>query len=331
MIPISHNAHARPVLIQNEEVAPLHRIEFDDNFRDEDWLQKLLFKHPELIPFDEIEPAFKNSVAVAREVESGAGPIDILYVNPDGFLTLVETKLWRNPESRRSVVAQLIDYAASLAKMSYDQLKDAVAEASESSGDALAQRASMSKAAFEASHFHDAISHNLKRGRFLLLIIGDGIREDVDSMTEFLQGQPQLGFTLGLVEMALFRLNEGKDDAILVQPRIVARTQEVVRAIVEIRGDRVVVETPPEPKENSSGRYKITEEEFFTELAKEVKPEAVTFVKWFLEHANEHGLSIDWKSPQGPLFKYVDADRDTFFTLGQFVRDGNLSGLGWLT
>ena len=43
-------------------------------------------------------------------------------------------------------------------------------------------------------------------------------------ISEFLQGQPHLGFSLRLVEMALFRVEPGKDDLILVQPRIVART-----------------------------------------------------------------------------------------------------------
>jgi hypothetical protein len=38
----------------------------------------------------------------------------------------------------------------------------------------------------EAS-FHDAVSRNLKRGRFLILIVDDGIREGVEGMTEFLQ------------------------------------------------------------------------------------------------------------------------------------------------
>jgi hypothetical protein len=33
---------------------------------------------------------------------------------------VVETKLWRNPEAHRSVVAQIIDYAKDLSKMSFE-------------------------------------------------------------------------------------------------------------------------------------------------------------------------------------------------------------------
>ena len=123
---MSERQYASPVVVQGGKAAPLHRITFDDKFRDEAWVQRLLFEHPELIPFEELEPALKGSIAIASEVESGAGPIDILFVNDDGLFTMVETKLWRNPQSRREVVSQLTDYAASMAKMTYEELCEAV-------------------------------------------------------------------------------------------------------------------------------------------------------------------------------------------------------------
>jgi RecB family endonuclease NucS len=120
---MSERQYATPVLIQESKVVTLHRVDFDDNFHDEDWIQELLFSHPELIPFEELEPAFKGSVPIAREVESGAGPVDVLCVNVEGLLTVVETKLWRNPQSRREVVSQLIHYAAGLSMMGYEDLE----------------------------------------------------------------------------------------------------------------------------------------------------------------------------------------------------------------
>ena len=47
-------------------------------------------------------------------------------MNEEGYLTLVETKLWRNPEARRTVVAQIIDYASHLSTWTYDELRQAV-------------------------------------------------------------------------------------------------------------------------------------------------------------------------------------------------------------
>jgi len=47
-------------------------------------------------------------------------------MNSSGYLTLVETKLWRNPESRRTVIGQIIDYAKELSRLSYEGLLDAI-------------------------------------------------------------------------------------------------------------------------------------------------------------------------------------------------------------
>ncbi len=327
---MSKGQYSRPLIVEGDRATTLERIEFDDTPRNEDWLQDLLFTHPELVPFEELDPLFRNSVPVAREVESGSGPIDILYVNADGLLTLVETKLWRNPQSRREAVAQIINYAAVLSKTTYEELSQAVDETTESKKNLLVEAARSSVSSFDERRFHDGLSQNLRNGRFLLLIIGDGIREDVDDMAEFLSRQPNLGFTLRLIEMAMYRLKKGNTDAILVQPQIVARTREIERAIVRVEGNNVVVETLPEPiKEvlGGSGRLKITSEQFYQQLADEVSPSSIEFVTWMVEHAPDHRLKVQWMQA-GPVFKFFH-ESGKFFTLFQFTKDGWLSALGY--
>lgn len=323
---MSNPQYATPILLRNRQAAPLHRVGFDDDFHDEDWVQELLFANPELIPFEELEPAFRGSVAVAREVESGAGPVDLLCVNPDGLLTVVETKLWRNPQSRREVVSQLIDYAAKLAKMTYEELAAAVRQATGATGDPLLDRLRAAGHEVDTPRLHDAVSRNLRRGRFLLLAVGDGIQEGVETMADFLQGHPHLGFTLRLVELALFRTRVGDNDELFVQPRIVARTREVVRAVIDFRGEqRVEVSTPPPEEEGGSGRrFTITEEEYFRQLGEETGANEVDFVKRVLRQAPEHHLTVEWKQ-SGPLLKYFDNDHDILFTLGGFDRWGNFA------
>jgi len=326
---MSKGQYSKPLVVEGDTATPLERIAFDDTPRNEDWLQELLFAHPELIPFEELDPLFRNSVPVAREVESGAGPIDVLYVNADGLLTLVETKLWRNPQSRREAVAQIINYAAVLSKATYEQLSQAVDETTESKKNLLVDAARSSVPSFDERRFHDGLSQNLRHGRFLLLIIGDGIREDVDDMAEFLSRQPNLGFTLRLVEMAMYRIKKGKTDAILVQPQIVARTREIERAIVRVEGNNIVVETPPELIKavvGGGGRFKIPPEQFYQQLADEVSQSGVEFVKWMVEHADDHRLKVQWMQA-GPVFKFFHESGD-FFTLFQFTKDGWLAELG---
>ena len=93
----------------------------------------------------------------------------------------------------------------------------------------------------------DTISRNLQLGQFLLLVVGDGIRESVEAMADYLQQTPQLHFTLALVELQVYELNE-ENKPLLVIPQIIARTKEITRAVVrveakEIQSIRVEVDT----------------------------------------------------------------------------------------
>ena len=63
-------------------------------------IQEFIFDHPELLPVDEIEPFFKPLIPLCRELSTPAGPADILFINDRGLITLVECKLWKNPEAR---------------------------------------------------------------------------------------------------------------------------------------------------------------------------------------------------------------------------------------
>jgi hypothetical protein len=313
----------------------LQRIPFEGDKADdshifsESWLQQLLFKHPALLPISEIEPVFDSPIPIVRELPVGSGALDLLYINSKGFLTLVETKLWRNPEARRAVMAQIIEYANVMAHWSYEDLLKALRKAGlNSAKNPLIRLIKDRDEDFEEKIFIDQVSENLRRGRFLLLVVGDGIQEGLEHMVEFLQQTPRLAFNLSLVEIALFREHPGSNDPIFVQPRIVARTHEVTRAIIEIRGSsgapEMVVSTPPEEPEG--GRKILTEEAFFKELEREktAGAEVAKFARWVLDNAAAHQLKIHWMKA-GPVLKYVDESTDTFFNFGQLSYRGNLA------
>jgi hypothetical protein len=247
--------------------------------------------------------------------------VDLLYINAQGFLTLVETKLWRNPEARRVVVAQIIDHAKEMARWTYRDLGEVVqCCVSDVKGDALCDLVRKAGSEWEESSFIDSVSKNLRLGRFLLLVVGDGIREDVEHMAEFLQRTPQLAFTLGLVEQGVYSAAVGEKEMLVVQPRILARTQEIVRAVSELKvpvpPEDVVVKIPT--KEERKDRQKITEDELFEELAKVANSDAVSFSRWILENAEDHGLQVKW-GEAGPLLQWVDETTGRFFTFGQIA------------
>ncbi|WP_449469227.1 hypothetical protein [Sphingobium chungangianum] len=95
----------------------------------EAWLQQLIHDHPEILPIAQIEPGFGAPIAVVREMACGHGFIDNLFITPRDDIVLVETKLWRNPQARREVIAQALDYVAALMTMDYASFEAAAAKA----------------------------------------------------------------------------------------------------------------------------------------------------------------------------------------------------------
>lgn len=207
----------------------------------EEWLQNLIFDHPEILPVDEFDETFSPLIPIGREVGTRSGSIDNLYISPLGRLTIVETKLWKNPEKHRTVVAQIIDYAKEVSKWNYKQLSEAVLKASRTrisnERRSLDQIASpfLDTFGMSLSDFQERTITNLRSGEFLLLIIGDRISANVALLTESIQGVPGLDFRLGLIELHLFPLEKDADWPILVVPDIVGRTVEVTRGVIKIQ------------------------------------------------------------------------------------------------
>ncbi len=89
--------------------------------------------------------------------------------------------------------------------------------------------------------FVDGVNRSLKSGDFLLLIIGDGIRSGAESLVGFLQQYGNLRFSLGLIEVAAYRLSASE---MLLQPRILARTEVLTRMVIVNEKGETVQEAP---------------------------------------------------------------------------------------
>ena len=118
--------NGQPILIRDDKSNGLDRIALDAKAFNEDWIQKLIHNNPDILPISEIDTGFTPAISIGREVSTTVGYIDNLFISPDGYLTIVETKLWRNPEARREVVGQILDYAKELNKWTYADLDNAV-------------------------------------------------------------------------------------------------------------------------------------------------------------------------------------------------------------
>jgi hypothetical protein len=174
---------------------------------------------------------FSGTLSICTELNTPAGPIDVFMVTPSGLPVLVECKLWRNPEARREVVSQILDYAKELSRWSSADVQREVSNRLKRDGNPLLDIVRVADPAVDEQGFHDALTANLRRGRFLLLIVGDGIREGVEAIAHYLQVHAGLHFSLGLVELPIYLMPKGDR---LVVPRVLARTVLVTRNVVAV-------------------------------------------------------------------------------------------------
>jgi hypothetical protein len=205
--------------------------------KDEAWLRDTLFSNPEIIPVDDIDPTFGPLVPLCTELRTDAGNIDDVFISERGRLTIVECKLWKNPQARREVVAQTLDYVSALSGWSYADLQRQVAAAVGRKGNIpfeLVREHTGQR--LREPEFVDAVSRSLREGRFLVLLAGDGIREGVQALTELVNRNASKAFTFGVIEIAVYRFGKSR---FAIQPRVLAKTEVVTRqmTIVSVKGE----------------------------------------------------------------------------------------------
>lgn len=304
-------AFGNPVLVRGHTSVTLERVRFrpDDGSQfNEQWLQRLIHEHPESLPIDEIEPGFAPPVSICMELPTRHGPIDNFLLTPEGDLVLVEAKLWRNPEARRKVVAQALDYAACLFEMDYAELEAAALRGDFGNGE-KPLRLYDSVEEFgprDEPAFIDSVNRNLRNGRILILVAGDGIRTEAERLVGSLQSHAGFHFTLALVELAVYQVEGG--DGLFVQPRTLAKTCMIDRGVVTIDDRRAAVRAPRavEPDGGGHQRRNITAEQFY-EAMEERKHGLSDEIQLLLGDLEEIGvypdyqrsLNLKWDPPTG--------------------------------
>jgi hypothetical protein len=98
----------KALLKDGDDFVVLEESEFDAEVA----LQEALKRNPQVVPVADLDLA--EVVVIGREVALPAGSIDLLMADAEGRVVIVEAKLSTNPELRRQVVAQVLEYGASL-------------------------------------------------------------------------------------------------------------------------------------------------------------------------------------------------------------------------
>ena len=189
----------------------------EEGFASEEELQQFLKEHSDLMPLEEIELNAAPLLCIGWEVGLASGAEDILYIDETGLLTVVETKLRKNPEARREVVGQILEYAAQMATWtSADVERQAERFFAGPEAPKVQANFSLEKAmgTFLQSHgtgagfsyedFLQRVQTNIERGHFRLVIAIDEPPEPLLRTVEFVNRFSER-FEIFLVQLKRFR------------------------------------------------------------------------------------------------------------------------------
>ncbi|MXZ02517.1 MAG: hypothetical protein F4Y88_02245 [Chloroflexi bacterium] len=202
----------------------------EERFSTEEELQALIAEHPELLDGEQIRPGdprrwllITREKGIAESSESRARwSVDHLIVDQDAVPTLVEVKRGSNSEIRRTVVGQMLDYAANASQTwTADELRQTFEEtASENRVDSNQTLRKLLDTDDEpdADGFWKDVVTNLAAKRMRLLFVADEIPDELERIIMFLN-EKMPDIEVLAVEIKQFK---GQQSQTLV-PRVIGR------------------------------------------------------------------------------------------------------------
>jgi hypothetical protein len=173
-------------------------------YSDEKELQKLLSDSPDLIPGQDLREGVSQLVAVVREFNAGIGFIDLLGFTAEGEIAVIECKLANNPDMKRKVIGQVLEYGAALWGMSYEDFDQKIQERT---GKSLAEMVQneIDDPEWDEEFFRSNIESNLLEGNFILVIVVDEINKELTKIIRFLNACSNPKFSFAALEMRRFQ------------------------------------------------------------------------------------------------------------------------------
>ena len=174
-------------------------------FDNEAQLEALLEKSPDLLPTEGSTPVlyFKSQVTL------GANAVDLVGVDAAGNITLVECKLESNREARRMVVAQILEYAAQLWGMEFDEFDALLRNQSDQSLVETVRKYTIE--GWSEGGFRAGVERALETGGFRLVIAINGLTSDLKRILEYVNGRG--GVRLEALELRQF--SDGRNEVLV--------------------------------------------------------------------------------------------------------------------
>lgn len=216
---------------------------------------------------DEQWHSWQREFLVKTPSGNAVGKADLLMISDTGRIGILETKLAYNPENRRNVVAQILDYAVHLSEMKPQDMPEIPKNDDN-----------------EPVAGYDDMAQHLADGDFLLIIVGDNLDERAVRLSEALLGDHLVNpWDLALVDLALY-VNEKESDTqeYLIVPTlrkaVISEPRHIVRVVIEGKEPKARVSIERPPAEATGGGRRPSERQFwdanrfFLELEKSENP-----------------------------------------------------------
>ena len=227
----------------------------------------LLSESPELLPGDEAE----RPLVIASEFPVAFGYIDLVGVSASGAITVVECKLHTNSEIRRTVVGQLLAYAASLWELSFEEFDERWRQAGrpalldDLTAAAEAQGQTLDQAAIRAT-----VEENLSAGRYRLIVAVDDITPELQRIIEYLSEHTVAD--VGVIALELGYVADGETQVLVPQS--------------------YGVEMARQKATRRAGGHQWDETSFFAALREDPGEWAVPIGRALFDWTGEHGLRV---------------------------------------
>lgn len=200
-------------------------------FSTEDELQTLIAEHPELLDGEQIRPGdARRWLLITREkaiapssTEGARWAVDHLIVDQDAVPTLVEVKRGANPEIRRTIVGQMLEYAAHASKTwTAEELRTAFLDQTGDHGrdpDEMLAALLQREEEVDSVEFWETVSTNLAANRLRLLFVADAIPDELAQVVTFLNAQMP---DIEVLAVEIKRFPSGASQTLV--PRVIGRT-----------------------------------------------------------------------------------------------------------
>lgn len=179
------------------------------SFELENHLQQYIYDNPETIPLYDIKEDIRLLI-LAREFTTSSGSIDALGIDKDGEIYLVETKLYKNPD-KRTVVAQVLDYGASLWSH-FTDFNDFIVQINLHTTKDFKLDLNQKICNFfglsgeEIETLLENVKQNLRSGNFKFVVLMDHLHDQLKDLIIFLNNNSE--FTIYAVELEYYKHKE---------------------------------------------------------------------------------------------------------------------------